>query len=160
MELVHEHCRVECHRTWIPIRRSAIHLFRHIDIILCRAIYCSVLRIFCVNRNWTTGMCKLLLYENLRQLTLLVVLRLAEHTYSCSFCYWFNNCICIAIQQCIVNILHAICNMPICRIVTALFSAMQVLCCCVMMWNQIPLLIYDSINILYIMRWHLPHMVN
>ena len=57
-----------------------------------------------------------------KAINLLVVLRHSEHS-PCSSCYWLNNNhICIAIQQYIVNILHAIGNMPICCIVTALIS--------------------------------------
>jgi len=47
---------------------------------------------------------------------LLLVLR-----HTCFSLYWFNNNhIYIAIQQYIANILHAICTVPICHIVTAL----------------------------------------
>ena len=46
------------------------------------------------------------------------------YTYTCSSCYWFSkNHICIALQQYSVNILHAICNIPICGIVTALMTS-------------------------------------
>ena len=55
------------------VQYNSIHLLWHINI-LCRAIYCSVLRVLCEPEldHWNVNFDKLLfLYENLRQLTFL-----------------------------------------------------------------------------------------
>ena len=95
-----------------------LSVLRYINIL----VYCPSSSVLCEleldQRNVNVD--KLLfLCENLRQLPSCSFKTC--WTYPCSSGYWFsNNHIGIAIQQYIVNILHAIRNMPICHIVTAL----------------------------------------
>jgi len=88
------------------------YLLQHTNI-LHRVIYCNVLCELELD-HWNVNVDKILFLA--LAINLLVVLRLDELLLALPF---NNNQICIAIQQYIVNILHAICNMPICCIVTA-----------------------------------------
>jgi len=106
------------------VQYNSIYLLWRIDI-LHRAIYCSELHILCGLEldHWKVNIDKPS-FSVWKPKAIKLLFSFKTHwTCTWSSCYWFNNNhICVAIQQCIVNILHTICNTQICHIVTVLTS--------------------------------------